>query len=153
MPYRDLQRPAAPAPTERVRWVPRETPLAPVAVVGFGDVARALARRLLRRTDGGLVALQGVAAPELLAVVGAEAELPWADGALYLGRDADATTLYLPTALRPDVHVTLFERAFVRGRTIESPVAVVPGDRGLTAFSLAAARPVSRERLAAWMGG
>jgi len=153
MPYRDLQRPAAPAPTERVRWIPRETPLAPVAVVGLGDVARALARRLLRLDEGGLVALHGVAGPSLVAVMGAEAVLPWVDGALYLGRDADAPTLYLPTALRPDVHVTLFERAFVRGRTIESPVAVVPGSQGLTAFSLAGARPVVRARLVAWMGG
>ena len=142
MPYRDLQRPAAPAPTERVRWVPRDTPLLPAAVVGTGDVARALVRRLLRLDEGGLVA-----------VMGAEGVLPWVDGAVYLGRDADAPTLYLPTALRPDVHLTLFERAFVRGRTIESPVAVVPGAQGLTAFSLAGARPLSRARLVAWMGG
>jgi len=153
MPYRDLQRPAAPAPTERVRWVPRDTPLLPAAVVGTGDVARALVRRLLRLDEGGLVALQGVAGVGLVAVMGAEGVLPWVDGAVYLGRDADAPTLYLPTALRPDVHLTLFERAFVRGRTIESPVAVVPGAQGLTAFSLAGARPLSRARLVAWMGG
>lgn len=153
MPYRDLQRPAAPAPTERVRWIPRDTSLLPAVVVGTGDVARVLVRRLLRLDEGGLVALQGVAGAGLVAVMGAEGVLPWFDGAVYLGRDADAPTLYLPTALRPDVHLTLFERAFVRGRSIESPVAVVPEPQGLTAFSLAGARPLSRARLVAWMGG
>lgn len=153
MPYRDLQRPAAPAPTERVAWVPREPPLDPAAVAGVGDAARALARRLLRLDDARLAALQGVAGASAVAVMGPVEALPWAEGVVYLGRDPLAPTLYFPTALRPAVHAALFERAIVRDRTIASPVAVVPRDGGLTVFSLAAARPVSRERLAAWING
>lgn len=148
MPYRDLQRPAPAAPTERVRWAPRDPPLAPAAVVGLGDAARALARRLLRLDDARLGALQGVAGPSLIAVVGAAEALPWVDGAVYLGRDPDAPTLYLPTALRPDVHVALFERALARGRSLDAPVAVVARAGELVVFSLGAARAVARAELA-----
>ena len=147
MPYRDLQRPPPAAPTERVRWVPREPPLAPAAVVGLGDAARALARRLLRLDDARLGALQGVAGPSLVAVVGTADALPWVDGAVYLGRDPAASTLYLPTALRPDVHAALFERALLGGRSIEAPVAVVTRAGELVVFSLGAARAVSRAEL------
>jgi hypothetical protein len=63
-----------------------------VAVVGVGAVAAFLAAATHRRLQDG-AELRAVADPEYLVVLGAEADLPWADGARYLGWDGSALTL------------------------------------------------------------
>jgi hypothetical protein len=141
-----------------VTWRPRPAPLDPVGLAVRGEAARTLARRLLARDDEALARLAGVAAPGLLVVLGDAADLPWVDGAVYLGRDADAPSLLLPTAREPSAPLPLVERALLaRARTagaaIEaSPPYAVLVDPPLLASTLAA-RPIERPVLEAWLAG
>jgi hypothetical protein len=122
-------------------WGPRPAPLAPSAVYAEKDAARALVRRLLARTDEELARLRGVAAPDLVLIVGEE--LPWVDGARYLGVDPLAPALLLPTARAPTVSPALLERAF--GGTF----AVLPDPPRLV--PLVDARALSRAKLKAFV--
>jgi hypothetical protein len=113
-----------------VTFGPRVVPLAPMGVVARGSAAAALARSLRAR---GLdaddtaslaaraarltVARSSVAgggaedpADETLCVLGPRAELPWADGAVYVGREPGTTHLYLPIHRKPSVPAFLLER-------------------------------------------
>ncbi len=136
----------------RVAFVSREVALAPLCVGGLGDVARALARWVLRDDGPRLSELRGVAANDVLLLMGAAETLPWVDGVFYLGKDPHAPRLLLPTQLRPDVPLAAFEQAIVRHvGELESPIAVLAHPCKL--IPLAEARPVNRERLAAWLKG
>lgn len=132
-----------------VRFRPRAVPLAPRAVTAHGEAARALGRRLLALPDAALARLEGVAGDGLLVVAGAEAELPWVDGALYLGLDPAEPALLLPTALEPDVPAPLLARAV--GKRLPKaapPLALLVAPVGVV--SLAKARAISRAALEAW---
>jgi len=117
-----------------------------------GDAVRALAQRLLARDDEALSRLSGVASPGLLVVLGETVDLPWVDGAVYLGRDADAPSLFLPTSREPTAPLPLVERALLaRARTSgTSPPYAVLIDPPLLA-STQAARPIVRPVLQAWL--
>ena len=134
--------------TDRIAiiWRPRASPLTPVAVAARGDVARALARRLLALDDDALSALRGVAGADVLLVAGTD--LPWVDGVLYLGRDPAAAALLLPTALEPSVPAHFLERA-LEARFGAGPLAVLPDPPAVVAAG--AVRPIARETLAAWL--
>lgn len=133
-----------------VRWGSRAEPLEPLAVVGEGDVALALARRVLAETDARLAAWSGVAGDGVLVLLGAPDSLPWVDGAVYLGRDSAAPSLLMPCALAPDVAASMLERALLaRHRDGGTPVAVLPASGHLV--PVGAARPVSRVTLTAWL--
>jgi MoxR-vWA-beta-propeller ternary system protein len=135
-----------------LRWHTREPPLEPVAAAATGPAARALALRLLAMPDERLAALSGVAGAELLLVLGAGDDLPWVDGAQYLGRDPEAPGLLLPTALRPAVPLPLVERAaMLRRRTAPMPAALVLDPPLLV--PLEDARPVDRAVLRRWLEG
>ena len=99
---------------------------------------RRLARRCLAR---GVQGLAGVAGEGVLILLGTD--LPWADGAVYLGRDPRAPGLLLPTLLSPDVPLDLLERAVARRMLL--PVAWLPAPTALV--SLASAGPVDPARL------
>jgi hypothetical protein len=111
-----------------------------------GEAARALAKRLLVRSDEDLGRLRGVAGEGragLILVTGAELDLPWTDGARYLGQDPLAPSLLLPTARAPSVSPALLERALGRGASVAvllDPPRVV---------SLADARVLARARIEA----
>lgn len=124
-------------------WQLRERPLQPVAVAAIGTAARALVASVERRAE---LRLRGVAGDDVLVFLGDEDELPWADGAIYLGRDEDAPSLLLPTTLRPTLPLPLVERAFLRRGW--GPFALLPASRML--LPLDAAKIVTRERLAQW---
>lgn len=96
--------------------------------------------------------LQGVAERGTLLVRGDAEILPWAEGVVYLGQDAEAPALLLPTALRPDFPAALLERA-VRAQfsTVAPPVAVLPGTQQV--ISVAGARTVARASVQAWLEG
>lgn len=129
---------------------PRPLPLAPQAALAEGPAAVRLARRLLEGPDAALARLAGVGGPGVLAVCGAEADLPWVDGVRYLGRDPAAPSLLLPTALAFDGPLELLERALLRrAAPAGAPLAVLLDP--LRLVPLGAARPVSRARLAAWL--
>ena len=73
-------------------WQRREPALAAVAVIGVGAVAGLLAEAAAQRLRDG-AELRVVVHPEYLLVLAAEHELPWADGARYLGWDGAALSL------------------------------------------------------------
>jgi hypothetical protein len=61
-----------------------------------------------------------------LLIFGEADALPWVDGAVYLGRHAQAPRLLVPTALVPDVPYRLLERAlFARRPEAREPSAVL----------------------------
>ena len=76
-------------------------------------------------------------------------DLPWVDGATWLGQDPSARGLYLPTQRAPSVHPALLLRA-IRQRGVQGPVAILPGDG--TLVPLGEARPIDADRLRAWLG-
>lgn len=131
-----------------IAWRPRPVPLEPVGVAARGEAARALVRRLLARSDEDLARLTGVAGQDLILLLGDAALLPWVEGASYLGRDAQAPSLLLPTNREPTVPLPLLERALVARaghRKAEPPLAVLL-DPPLLASALEA-RPLVRRRL------
>ncbi|WP_345709286.1 hypothetical protein [Kitasatospora paranensis] len=101
-------------PSVPLRWERREPPLPAAAVLAVGDAVPALAAATRERVRGGarLAVLADdeaalPAADRALLVLGAEADLPWADGARYLGRDAG---LLVPTTARPVPAAALWRR-------------------------------------------
>lgn len=132
-----------------VVWRPRRTPLDPVGVAARGEAARALARRLLVRDDEALARLSGAASRELLVVLGDSADLPWVDGAVYLGKDTAAPSLLIPTTREPSVPLPLVERAVARAAKTPPPFAVLLEPPAVA--SLEAARPMLRSTLERWL--
>jgi len=138
------------APLIGIRWAPREVPLRPLAAAARGPAATRVVQRLLMRDDKELAELSGVAAADLVVVLGAQAALPWADGIMYLGRDPDAAELLLPTAQRPNVPAPLLSKALLSGEVCP-PVAVLVDPPALVC--VAQALPLSRRALEAWLDG
>jgi hypothetical protein len=91
-----------------------------------------------------------LAGDDLLLLVGPGEALPWADGALYLGRDPAAPALLLPTMLAPSVPLELLERALRRRLAASGPLALLPRAGAVEVVALAGARTVTAERLAQW---
>jgi hypothetical protein len=131
-----------------IAWRPRSAPLEPVGMAARGEAARTLARRLLARSDEDLARLTGVAGQDLILLFGDSASLPWVEGAAYLGRDARAPSLLLPTNREPTVPLPLLERALVTraGHSKAEPPLAVLLDPPLLA-SVLEARPLVRRRL------
>ncbi len=134
-----------------IRWAQRETALPPVAVAAVGDRARALARRLLRDDlPLPLERLRGAATGDALIILGDAPDLPWVDGAIYLGKDAQAGSLLVPTNMAPSVPIDALERSLAgRFADVNPPVVVLPA-HGLV-FSAAPALPLSREKISRWL--
>lgn len=134
----------------RIHFTPRDDILDPKAVFGRGKAARALALRLLALEDDRLAALRGAAGKGFLIVVGETEDLPWTSGVAYLGRDPDAPRLFLPTMLRPEVALDLFERAVAKCmHAFPPPWAVLHAPP--TIVSLAAAGPIDRAEIQKWL--
>jgi hypothetical protein len=130
----------------RIAFTPRNEILEPAAVAGAGPVALALARRLM--AHGSVERFTGVAAASLVIAIGDD--LPWVDGVTYLGRDPQAPLLLLPTQLEPSARIDLVERALsMRAKGVSPPLAILASPPRIV--SLAAALPIDRARLAAWI--
>jgi hypothetical protein len=80
-----------------LRWAPREPPLDAAAVTGRAGVAERL-RAATRDRGGAGSSLRAAATAEWIVVLGEAAELPWADGAVYLGWDSG---VLVPTTVAP----------------------------------------------------
>lgn len=137
-------------------WTPRASPLEPLAVIGRGAAAFALARRLLDRSDEELSRLRGASAMAadhtILVIGGASEALPWAPDAIYLGREAAAPALLWPIHLAPPFPADLVERALRRGfPSAGAPLVLVP-EWGL-ASAFGAALPVRREFVSRFLAG
>lgn len=135
---------------DALNWRERDTPLVPGAVLGRGEAAHALARRLARLEDSALGRLRGAATETLIIVLGPAIRLPWAEGVEYLGQSAEAPRLYLPTLREPVLPLPLFEGAVfdVRDNT-QAPLAVLPDP--LCVIELAACRAIDRAYLKRWL--
>lgn len=146
------------SPELEITWRPRPAPLSPAGVAGFGPAAVRLADRLLREEDASLLAqLRGVADREVIVLLGLEEHLPWVDGVVYLGRDAEAPSLLVPATLAPSVPIALLERAVLRRVPRGAvPVALLPSAgapvRCARVVPVSGARPVSRRRVESWRG-
>lgn len=105
-------------------WRPREPPLAPVAALAKDAVVAALAKATHARVEAGAV-LRVAYAPHRLLVLGAAADLPWADGVTYLG---DEDGLLMPTTLAPTLPADLVRLAVSGGVPVSHVVAVVGGE-------------------------
>lgn len=135
---------------DAVVFAPREVALEPTCVVAFGGVARALARRLLSTDDDARLArLRGVASDDAIALLGDADALPFVDGVVYLGVEADVASLLLPTTQAPSVRARLLASA-LEERGVALPTALVPRDDALHVLPLGDARPVTRARLEAF---
>lgn len=112
------------APADALSWLVREPPLEAAAVTATGPAARALAEETVRRLHGGASGLRVVGAGERLLVLGAADDLPWSEGARYLGWDAG---VLMPTSRRPSVPADLVAAA-ARRRLNGAPLVVVLPD-------------------------
>jgi hypothetical protein len=124
-----------------IKWHSRLDALEPLALIAFEDAARNLKARLLSLNDENLSSLQGVFAENLLFIAGES--LPWIDGGIYLGKDQNAPTIFLPTNLRPDLPVDLFEKSMLLKFADQRPFAVVKNQ----IIPLGKMRQISREIL------
>lgn len=105
-------------------WRPREPPLAPVAVLARGGAAAGLVAATVARLDAGAV-LRVTAGPSWLLVLGAAADLPWAEGVTYLGDDDG---LLVPTTLVNDVPADVLRAALARRVPPEHALLALVGD-------------------------
>lgn len=88
-------------------WARREPPLQPAAVAATGSVIDSLRKATINRMDlGG--ELRAVGGDGWLVVLGDRADLPWADGAIYLGWDSG---LLVPTTSVPSPPTGLLRTA------------------------------------------
>jgi hypothetical protein len=129
----------------------RAAPLTPDAALALGKSARALCERLLALPEERLARLRGVASRELLLVLGAEQDLPWSDGIVYLGREPELPELLLPCASCARVPPPLLLRALLarfRQLGLQAPCAVLL--EAPLVVSLAAAQPLTRAGLLLW---
>lgn len=134
-----------------VTWSDREPPLTACAIAASGEVARRLASHLLELDRSAMGRLSGVAGKNSIVLLADETNLPWVDGALYLGRDPMAPALLLPTRIEPAVPAAnLFERALLnRFSKYGLPLAVLP--ETLSVISCYEARPITRSRIEEWL--
>jgi hypothetical protein len=134
-----------------VRWQPRVEPLSIEGAFAGGSAARRLAQRLLAGAEWSNI--RGVATHTGIVLLGND--LPWVDGIIYLGRDTTAPQIYLPTTQTVNVPPALLARAISRpsGSTSGPPSAPQPPWAVVDHFiiSLAAAAPLARSRIEAWL--
>ncbi|MCC6536208.1 MAG: hypothetical protein IT162_01575 [Bryobacterales bacterium] len=127
-----------------VTWTPRMPAAPPLTASGVylqGHAARGLARELLTAP---LPPLEAVFIAEGIVLLGPAEQLPWRDGALYLGRDAAEPRLYLPSTLAPSVPVEWLAAALARQHGLHPPYALTESK---TVIPLAGARPLDAATL------
>jgi hypothetical protein len=90
-----------------------------------------------------------VAGSGILVVLGPAGQLPWADGVLCLGHEADSGGLLVPTMLSPSVPMTLVEAALRRRVQAKGRLAILP-NQGVV-IPVDAARPIARQLLRDWL--
>ncbi|MET0237981.1 MAG: hypothetical protein ABW224_25300 [Kibdelosporangium sp.] len=115
----------------RPQWTPREPPLPAVAVAGTDDAGVALRAAAVARIAAGAV-LRASTGDGWTLILGDLADLPWADGAIYLGQDAG---LLVPATMRPSLPAGVLRAAFgpsalavLPGRVLAGPAPIRPAD-------------------------
>ncbi|MER7757527.1 hypothetical protein [Kitasatospora sp. NPDC097643] len=126
--------------TAALRWERREPPLPAAAVLALGADVPALAAATRDLILAGHRLSVAAADDFALLVVGAEAALPWVDGARYLGLDGG---LLVPTTARPWPAASLWRSAL---RVRESQLGVlVPGHALVTEIPVPVGDPAVLE--------
>lgn len=131
----------------KIGWRNRHIPLEPCALIAFDKAATALAEKLLTFDDERLQKFQAVGGERTILLVGTSENLPWTDGAIYLGRDAEMPAALLPTTVEPNISLELFDRALKAKFEPLAPFAVLPGK----IVSFRAAKTLSRAALEIWL--
>lgn len=114
-------------------WSPRHPPLEPVAVVADGEAGHILRSATAERLSAG-AELKVAANEDWIVVLGAAIDLPWADGAMYLGRDSG---VLIPTTLVPSPPASLLREVLPSA----SLTVLVPGHVALADMPLRLADP------------
>jgi hypothetical protein len=115
----------------KIAWGRRATPLIPAAVLALGPTRPLLARGLVARLTLG-ADLQVHAGADCLLVIGNEADLPWVDDAIWLGREAG---LLVPTTWSVLPHIDLVSRAIRRRVGAQAGWVVLLPDRLLVGIN------------------
>ncbi len=108
-----------------IKWQNRFDSLEPRALIVFDEAATRLKEKLWSFDDERLSGLQGVFAENLLFIAGTSENLPWINGGIYLGKDENAPSIFLPTNLRPNLPIDLFEKSLLLKFTEQKPFAVL----------------------------
>lgn len=113
----------------RPQWTVRELPLPAAAVAGTDEAGVALRAAAVDRIERGAV-LRAATGDGWTLILGDD--LPWADGAVYLGDDAG---LLVPTTVRPSLPAGVLRAAFgpealavLPGRVLVGPAPIRPAD-------------------------
>lgn len=122
-------------------WTHRSEPLEARAVLARGEGARRLVRRVLERERWALCVQVG---PDLALVLGED--LPWVDGATWLGSPGDVPGVLLPTTLRPSLPEALVGRA-LRLEHPSGQLLLLPEELLVLGPQL----PADAQRLRAWL--
>lgn len=128
-------------------------PREPVLAMGEGNVARALARRVLELDDEGFANLRGAAGDDVLLLRTSEGPLPWVDGVQYFAPcteelGTEQPQLFLSTHLEPRFAPELLTAMLCRTHGQILPAILEDSGRVVPVGDL---RPLSRERLEAWI--
>lgn len=132
-----------------IEWKLRAEPLMPHSVAARDAAALRLAKRLLALEDEKLARFDGISAENFLLISGKSEDLPWVEGASYLGRDSLAPALLLSTVYEPSIPSALLERALVQQFKEQAPFAVLFNPNEI--ISISRALPVSRKILQNWL--
>lgn len=132
-----------------VEWLPRENPLIPSAIAAFDSVAADLIRRLLKCPEKQLQSMRGVSSSGVVVITAEHADLPWVDGAIYLGQEANSG-IFLPTSLVPSVPAVLLERAIcLKYRDLARPFAIIAAPPAVV--PMGNAMQITSQALARWL--
>ena len=106
----------------RPAWRDRAVPLRAAAVVAHGAAARDLARSARSRISAG-ASLSAASGHGFIVIISDEADLPWSDGAVYLGWEA---AVLVPTTQEPIPRTALIAEAARRTACTHDLVIVLP---------------------------
>ncbi|HLM59814.1 MAG TPA: hypothetical protein VK308_03310 [Pyrinomonadaceae bacterium] len=131
----------------KIHWQNRPDALAPCAMITSDAAALSLAEKLLSFDDEKLNSFQGVGAERMVLLTGDGESLPWANGAVYLGRDIQMPSVLLPTTLKPNIPLELFERALNEKFKALAPFVALPE----RIIPYGKAKTLSRRALEKWL--
>lgn len=114
----------------RIAWAPAEPPLPATAVAVQVPAAARLEAKIDRNPQWRVTRFDSW-------TVVRGAELPWVDGAIYLGELPGATRVLVPVHHRPLVHPDLVHRAAATFRGTAQSIALLPGSDGVAVLPLA----------------
>lgn len=108
-----------------ISWATRsDSPLKPEIVVASGKLACHLLTKCLDFNEQRLAHIEGLSCADLV-LLKSDEDLPWIKGVSFLGRDALAPNIYIPTHLTANVPLPLLEKALLK-KTGVGPIAVLP---------------------------